>query len=68
MTRRVLTADVTASYPASPGAPCYAASVTWKKGQVIEVAAGSAHETAIGTGNLRATADADVMTPGPRAN
>ena len=68
MTRRVLTADVTTTYPTSPGAPCYAVPVTWKKGQVIEVAAGSAHEASIGSGNLRAAVDLDALTPGPRQN
>ncbi len=69
MSRRVLTSDVTvASHPATAASPCYPVSVTWKKGSVVEVAPGSALETEIGAGNLRATADADVLTSGPRSN
>jgi hypothetical protein len=41
--------------------------VSWAAGQVLEVAAGSALETAIGLGNTRVAADADVASPHGKA-
>jgi hypothetical protein len=68
MTRRVITAAVTASWPTGQvptgiNNPCYAASVKWLPGTAMEIAAGSALETAIGTGNMRNAVDGDVVTP-----
>ena len=66
MTRRVITTAATATWPPTR-TDAWPVTVSWPAGQVVEVAAGSALETAIGLGNTRVTTDADVSTPHGKA-
>jgi hypothetical protein len=66
MTRRVITTAVTVSWPASRSAG-WPVQAAWPAGTVMEVAAGSALETAIGLANTRLVTDADVASPHGKA-
>jgi hypothetical protein len=63
MTRRVITTATTAAWPSAWTCKCWPVTASWAKGQPLEVAAGPALETAVGLGNTRLAADADVSTP-----
>ena len=63
MTRRVITTAATATWPPARTCECWPVTASWAKGQPLEVAAGSSLETAVGLGNTRLAADADVSTP-----
>ncbi len=66
MTRRVITTAATATWPPTRS-DAWPVTATWPAGTVLEVAAGSALETAVGLGNTRLVADADVASPHGKA-
>lgn len=63
MTKRVITTAATATWPPTRTSECWPVAATWAKGTALEVAAGSALETAVGLGNTRVTTDVDFRTP-----